>query len=634
MTSIPNTKRRGAIYWFRRSCRLPDGNGLRPTVSLRTSCPKEARRRAAVLAAKFEEIHVRLFGSSERRFALDADAAARVFKNEFNKALDVLEDERERSKELDYDFGSIDLFIDVHEAIYGYLAKTNFSESTLTFAEWAQMTDLDGGVEYIAQRELSNLSGLWYQNLDETAQALIDENIDTELFLMEHASRLRFEARLAAVQEYRRRLENPSYRFESFLATTSKPSSVAQANPASTQRLPLDALATDAPAPDPSPLALLSPEQIAIKFIEENPKLLGSTSGKRGAKWTPKTKSQFEAAMRLLQKSMGSKPFIELSDEDLRQLLRHFDGLPPNHHKSPRHGPMTLADICEEAQNEVRNGNLDPECLGLNVPTLNRHFRYIRMAHDWVRRAVPQAQVLDWKALSFDDTRNAREQRQTFPLAVAKTLFSLPPWQGCANARQRFNAGDQIIHDSLYWILPIIWYSGMRREEACKLCAADIKVSDDGIVYFDVADTEAGRLKNVASRRLIPVADELLRLGFLEFVELKRTAQEELLFPELLSETRNMGESYYRLGWSKITTSLDAKPEGLTIHGIRHMVADELKAAGINEEVRADLLGHALQSETAGRYSKASRLKVLREAVNTIPLVTQTVEAATVSLRA
>lgn len=631
MTSIPNTKRRGAIYWFRRSCRLPDGNPLRPTVSLRTSCPREARRRAAVLAAKFEEIHVRLFGGSERRYALDADAASRIFKNEYNIALDVLEDERERSKELDYDFGGISVFLDVHEAIYSYLAKTNFSESTLTFAEWAQITGLDPGIEFLAQEELLNLDGIWCRNQDDTANALLNENLDTEMFLMEHASRLRFEARVAAVQEYRRRLHNPTQRFESFLAAPSAPSSVPPAASASPQPLLPKESSIDARTAERSPLALLSTEQVAVAFVEENPKLLGSKSGKRGAKWTQKTKSQFEAAMRLLQKSMGLKPFMELSNDDLRQLLRHFDGLPPNHHKSPRHGPMTLADICEEAQNEVRKGKLDPDCLGLNVPTLNRHFRYIRMAHDWVRRMIPQVQILDWKAFSFDDTRNAREQRQTFPLGVAKTLFSLPPWQGCANARQRFKAGDQIFHDSLYWVLPIIWYSGMRREEACKLCAADIKVSDDGIVYFDIADTEAGRLKNVASRRLIPVADELLRLGLLEFVELKKIAGEELLFPELLSGTRNMGESYYRLGWSKIMASLDAKPEGLTIHGIRHTVADELKAAGINEEVRADLLGHALQSETAGRYSKASRLKVLREAVNTIPLVTQTVRSAAVS---
>ena len=69
-----------------------------------------------------------------------------------------------------------------------------------------------------------------------------------------------------------------------------------------------------------------------------------------------------------------------------------------------------------------------------------------------------------------------------------------------------------------------------------------------------------------------------------------------------------------------------------TIHGIRHMVADELKAASVSEEVRADLLGHTLQSETAGRYWKASRLETLRTAVNTIPIVTSSIEKATIRI--
>lgn len=441
--------------------------------------------------------------------------------------------------------------------------------------------------------------------------------------------RLRFEARLAAVQEYRRRLNDPGLRFESFLSAAPVVSHQPTASPA------MPVMLTAEPAFLPSfegAWATRTVEQTAEKFIEENPKLLGSASGKRGAKWTPKTKSQFETAMRLLQKSMGNKAFVELSNDDLHRLLKHFDGLPPNHHKSPRHGPMSLAEICEEAQEEIRVGKLDKDSLGLNVPTLNRHFRFIRMAHDWVRRQVPQVLLLDWSAFSFDDTRNAREQRDALPVAVAEKIFALPPWQGCANARQRLKPGRHFFHDSLYWVLPIIWYSGMRREEACKLRVLDVATSDQGILYFDVADTEAGRLKTANSRRLIPVADELLRLGFADFVQAMASARHELLFPELVSDTRNMGDTYYRLGWNKICSSLDEKPAGLTIHGIRHMVADELKAAGISEEVRADLLGHALQSETAGRYSKASRLETLRDAVNTIPVVTSSVQEATVRI--
>src|SRR5690606_26667045 len=172
MTAIPNTKRRGAIYWFRRSCRLPNGNRLRPTVSLRTACPKTARRRAAVLAAKFEELSMRLFGSTERRYALDAEAAARIFKREFNRALDSLEQERELSTLPSYEYGNLNLFMDVHEEVYRYLAETN-SYREIGWDEWiARVPHLDEETAELSYQEIKAIGCLWYEHLDEVAALL------------------------------------------------------------------------------------------------------------------------------------------------------------------------------------------------------------------------------------------------------------------------------------------------------------------------------------------------------------------------------------------------------------------------------------------------------------------------------
>jgi integrase len=623
MTAIPNTMRRGAIYWYRRSRRLPCGNHCRPIVSLRTACPKAARRRAAILTAKFEDLYMRLFGNPGRQFALDPAAATRIFRAEFNKALDAMDEESMQAGAYGYEYGNMDTFLDVHEEVYRYLAETNCSGDEVSAEAWRErVPHLDEGVAMLAHQQLSRINAIWHLSLDETAEALEDQQIDTDIFHMDHAMRLRFEARVAAVREYRRRMSDPGRRFESLLAAPVL-QAVASAAPA--------AVSQPGPTIDPA-WATLTAEQAAQKFINDNPKLVASETGKREAKWTDKTKSQFESAMRLLQKSMGSKPFVSLANEDLRQLLKHFDGLPPNHHKSPRHAPMTLQEICAEAQAEIAKGWLKKTELGLNVPTLNRHFRFLKMAHEWVRKQNPTIQALDWSAFGFEDGRSAREQREAFPVPVARKIFRLPPWHGCSNKRHRLKPGRDVYHDSLYWVLPIIWYSGMRREEACKLQATDIDRSDDGIWYFDIDVTEAGRVKNASSRRWIPIADELRRLGFIDFVEAMRASRQKLLFPELVSDSRTMGETYYRLGWMKILACLEEKPDDLTLHGIRHTVADELKAAGVDHEVRADLLGHTLESETAGRYSKASRLNVLLEAVNKIPVVTATVRASNVCL--
>lgn len=617
MTAIPNTIRRGAIYWYRRSRCLPSGNRFRPTVSLRTACPQAARQRAAILTAKFEDLFMRLLGSPSRRLALDSAAIKRIFEKEFEFALDAIEDEREQASMAGYEFRDFGTYLDVHEEVYRYLADTNCSHEQVDRAVFARRApQLDPEASELAMALLSRPTAIWHQSLEETAAALEEEQLGTDIFHMDHAMRLRFEARLAAVQEYRQRLSDPKRRLDSLRSVPPRASEL--------QPPPL-ATTPAAPPPVEGELADLTAEQMATKFITANPKLTASLTGKREARWTDKTRSQFEAAMRLLQKSMGKKPFVALTNEDLLQLLEHFDGLPPNHHKSPRHGPMSLAEICSEAQVEVKRGKLKKTELGLNIPTLNRHFRFIRMAHTWCRKHLPQLKDLNWEAYSFRDSRNARDQRDAFPVGVARKLFLLPPWHGCANRRQRFKPGREIFHDSIYWVLPIIWYSGMRREEACKLQVHEIVLSPEGIWYFDVVASEAGRLKNTASRRRVPIANELLRLGFLDFVNVMRNAGERLLFPELASDTRAMGEMYYRHAWKKLLDVYDGPAQGLTTHAIRHMVADELKAAGIDHEVRADLLGHALEDETGGRYSKAARLSILKEAVDKIPVVTKTI---------
>ena len=136
MTAIPNTIRRGAIYWYRRSRCLPSGKSFRPTVSLRTACPQAARQRAALLTAKFEDLFMRLFGNPGRRLALDSAAIKRIFEKEFELALDAIEEEREQANMPGYEFRDFGTYLDVHEEVYRYLAETSSSHGQSIGRHW------------------------------------------------------------------------------------------------------------------------------------------------------------------------------------------------------------------------------------------------------------------------------------------------------------------------------------------------------------------------------------------------------------------------------------------------------------------------------------------------------------------
>lgn len=193
--------------------------------------------------------------------------------------------------------------------------------------------------------------------------------------------------------------------------------------------------------------------------------------------------------------------------------------------------------------------------------------------------------------------------------------------------------GKSIVHDACYYVPMIAWYTGLRREEICGLELVDLQ-QEDGQWHFKVQDNDVRTLKTKTSRRLVPFASELVRLRLPDYVEALRSAGETLLFPELAAESGKgtRGGTYYKIHWTKVASRLPFIEPGQAVHSFRHTVTDELKDQSVFEEVRADLVGHRIQSETGGRYSKAARLEPLRAAVEKIPKVTSTLPVPPLTL--
>jgi len=82
------------------------------------------------------------------------------------------------------------------------------------------------------------------------------------------------------------------------------------------------------------------------------------------------------------------------------------------------------------------------------------------------------------------------------------------------------------------WIPRLALYTGARANELCGLLTRDVK-QIDGVWCPVVEDSEVRTLKTASSTRRIPVHPELIRLGFLDFVERQRAARQARLLPEL-----------------------------------------------------------------------------------------------------
>lgn len=436
-------------------------------------------------------------------------------------------------------------------------------------------------------------------------------------------------ARLRAVQEFRRALTDPSAAYpevpvEGFSA------------PPIAETIPPPPQASAASTAAQSEWQTMTPTEAAQKFIEHNPRTGGHNGNARkaGKSWCEKTRQQFQLPALLLEQIMPNRPLASITHADLLVLNDHFNRLHgPSFRKSPRQRDKTISQIADETDALVTDGKINAGEIGLGLVTTNRHWGFLKQLTEWFAMHQPLA-ALNYKALFIVDDRDERDQRDVYTNEEGAQIFALPPWRGCKSTKRRMQNGSLIIHDAYYYVPIIAWYSGLRRDEICGLELADIGQDENGIWFLDIVQNDTRGLKNKKSRRMLPIGTELQRLGFIDYVNALKADGETLLFPELAPESKigTLGDAYYKIAWSKMREKLPFLEWGQATHAFRHTAIDAMKEAGIPEEVRADFAGHSLVGETAGRYSKRTRLPTLLNAIETIPKVTADIEAIPLNL--
>ncbi len=378
--------------------------------------------------------------------------------------------------------------------------------------------------------------------------------------------------------------------------------------------------------------SMLTPLEVAEKMIASNSlPLEHRVGGKRARQQTDEhTLRQIRWAAKLLEKSLPEgTPLSRITQADLENLDRCFEKISVHYGKSPidREISDTLEHAIARAADKVANGTLAPEFIGLSLRTSNRHFERLKQIYEHIPSNSRPSGSLDFNGFIVTVEEDEFEARDRLSREQGEAIFQLSPWTGCLSAdkKNRLRPGSNIIHDGLFYVLLLVWYTGARREELCKLMLDDVK-SDAGIHYLLIRPTITGGVKNSSARRIVVICDELIRLGFMRYVEAMRDAGETLLFPELMPSAgtkRKLGDVFYKIWWVHIALHVPDLKRGQAMHSARHMVSDELKDQEVFIEYRNDHLGHKGKGgEGETRYPSRTSLGKLKAIVEKIPVVT------------
>jgi integrase len=159
-------------------------------------------------------------------------------------------------------------------------------------------------------------------------------------------------------------------------------------------------------------------------------------------------------------------------------------------------------------------------------------------------------------------------------------------------------------------------YTGARLNEIAQIDLADIR-QQDGIWFFDLNDEgDDKQLKTRASKRKVPIHNELIRFGLLEHVDALRKQGKQKLFHELPNSVEHgRGRNLGRWFNEKLLPALNLKTKELVFHSLRHTVVTQLVNAHVPDPLVKALVGHSQQGVTYQNYFGGHTLQVLNEAI-------------------
>lgn len=213
--------------------------------------------------------------------------------------------------------------------------------------------------------------------------------------------------------------------------------------------------------------------------------------------------------------------------------------------------------------------------------------------------------------------KHAKEARLPFDLSALKAIFASPVYIN--NDRPLGGAGE-----AAYWLPLLALYTGARLEEMGQLHPGDVYEEP----YLDDDDTERAAwvlnftdrgegqgLKNVGSRRRIPVHPKLVELGFIEYAKAAQAEGRERIFHQLKKD-----KSGHETGnWSKwfgryLRDTCKVTDTRMVFHSFRHTFKDNCRDAGISPDVGNALTGHS-SGDVADNYGGKFPLKQMVRAM-------------------
>ncbi|MBL8554026.1 MAG: site-specific integrase [Phenylobacterium sp.] len=307
--------------------------------------------------------------------------------------------------------------------------------------------------------------------------------------------------------------------------------------------------------------------------------LIGAYEADNAARWSQSTVNAYRPVFRVLRDTLGANREVRSVDrEAAREVFEVVKGLPRNLGKNRELAALPVPAAVAAAQS-LGLPTISPKSINDSYMALSVALFGWGLRERWT-------EYNPFVGLRVVEAVAPQDKRDAFTPDQLAAVFGGAPW----------STGDTAPggKPSLYWAPLLSLYHGLRIGEPCGLLTEEI-VERDGVAAIDVKPNDLRRLKNRHTKRFLPIHPELIRLGFLDYVEARRRAGDRQLFPEARQDANGHYGDHVTDWFRRLLEARGLRGQGvnsgnLTLHSLRHSFQDALRDAGIEETLEGKVL--------------------------------------------
>ena len=307
-----------------------------------------------------------------------------------------------------------------------------------------------------------------------------------------------------------------------------------------------------------------------------------------------KTEDEIRNSVKFLIECFGDIPIGEITKEKSNIIKSHIKNFPKNKTKNPKYRDKDFHSLMKM--------NIPQQDI-IHLTTINKHLGHLSSFMIWcVNNGY--CNTNPFTGMKIKQKKSPRDERDRFTEQELKEMFS----------KQNYLHYTKVEKDSSYryWVPLIGIFSGMRCGEICSLYLDNIReISGNQRSKrwcFDILEEPNRpdkRLKTQSSRRIVPIHDTLLDLGFIDFINLlKKDTKRKRVFEELDYREGTYIRSISRFFNNRYLPLLGIKTNKNGFHSFRHSVIDHLKQLGVEPHFINELVGHSQGNIDLDRYGK------------------------------